>query len=170
MKYRLLIAIGILTIITTALIAQVNNRQWGNDNVQTISGTITDNTRPCGFIKADDGKTYKVHMGPIWYWDQNNYALALTNATIKGNLKVVNGENEIYPYVITQDSKTMTFTDDNGIPKWSQGNCTGNGKGNCWKNNNSNCNGRGNGNCCRIGNGNGNGNGWGRGNCQNKNK
>lgn len=163
MKYRLFIAIGIITALSTALFAQVNSRQWGNDNVQTISGNITDNARPCGFIKAEDGKVYKVHMGPIWYWDQNNYALALTSATIKGNVITVNGENEIYPYVITQDSKTMTFTDDNGIPKWSQGRGNGNGygKGNCWRSGNGNGKGYG---CCR-----GNGNGWGRGNCQYRN-
>jgi len=116
MKHTIITALSILVLLSATVFAQVNNRWWGNDNVQTISGTVTDNSRPCGFIKADDGKVYKVHMGPVWYWDQNNYALALTLATIKGNIVTGNGENEIYPFVITQNDKTLTLADDNGYP------------------------------------------------------
>ena len=137
MKIKTTITFALLLLIATYAIAQRGNWKWGNDNVQTVSGTVTDNTRPCGFIKADDGKVYKIHLGPIWYWNQNDYALALTTATIKGNVKETNGENEIFPYTITQNGKAMTFTDDNGIPKWSQGKGNGNSKGNC----------RGRGNC-----------------------
>lgn len=164
MERKSIITIAILLLITTVTFAQRANWQWGNDNVQTITGTITDNTRPCGFLKADDGNVYRVHLGPVWYWNQNDYALALTNAIIKGNVKEVNGEFNVYPYTITQDGKTMTFADDNGVPKWSngkgwgKGNCRGRGNGNGW--------GRGNGN----GWGNGNGNGWGRGNCPYRNR
>lgn len=147
MKIKTFITFVILLLVTTYTFAQRGNWKWGNDNVQTISGTITDNARPCGFLKADDGKIYKIHLGPIWYWDQNEYSLALTNAVIKGNVKEANGEYDVYPYTITQNGKTMTFADDNGIPKWSNGKGNGNGYG------------KGN---CR-----GNGNGWGRGNCCN---
>jgi hypothetical protein len=149
MKIKTLTAFVILLLITNYTFAQKGNRIWGNDNVQTISGTVTDNTRPSGFIKAEDGKIYKIHMGPLWYWNQNDFALALTTATIKGNVKESNGEYDIFPYTITQNGKAMTLADENGIPKWSQGN--GNGRGNCWG----------------KGNGNGRGNGWGRGNCGN---
>ena len=155
MKSKSIITLVLILLVTGMTFAQRGNRQWGNDNVQTISGTVTDNSRPCGFIKADDGKTYKIHLGPVWYWNQNDYALALTTATIKGNVKESNGEYDVFPYTITQNGKTMNFADDNGIPKWSQG--KGNGRGKCW--------GRGNGN--------GNGRGWGRGNnpnCPNRNK
>lgn len=151
MKKITFILSAVLLLAATLTFAQRGSMNRGNDNVQTITGTVTDNDRPCGFIKADDGKIYKIHFGPVWYWNQNDYALALTTASIKGNVKETNGEYDIYPYVITQNGKTMTFADDNGILKWSQGNGNGNGKGNCW--------GRGNGN--------GNGKGWGRGNCGN---
>jgi len=166
MKYTLFLTITLITLMSASVFSQVNNSWWKNDNVQTISGTVTDNSRPCGFIKADDGKIYKIHMGPVWYWDRNNYALALTTATIKGSVQLNNGENEIYPFVITQNDKTMTLTDDNGIPKWSQGKGNGYGRGYGWRNGNCNGKGPGNGNCCRYGNGNGNGNGWGKGNCR----
>jgi hypothetical protein len=147
MKYKSIITIAIILLISVYAYAQRGNWNWGNDNVQTISGTVTDNSRPCGFIKADDGKIYKIHLGPIWYWNQNDYALALTTATIKGNVKEISGEYDVFPYTITQNGKTMTFADDNGIPKWSNGKGNGNGRGNCW--------------------GRENGNGWGRGNCGN---
>lgn len=147
MKNKSIIALTLILLAATLSFAQRGNWNWGNDNVQTVTGTVTDNIRPCGFLKGNDGKTYKIHLGPVWFWNQNNYALALTTATIKGNVKEINGENNIYPYTITQDGNTMTFTDDNGIPKWSQGKGRGYGKGNCWNK--------------------GNGNGWGRGNCCN---
>lgn len=167
MKNKLLITLGIITLMSVSLLAQVNNSWWSNENVRTITGTVTDANRPCGFIKADDGKIYKIHMGPVWYWDQNNYALALANATIKGSVKTNNGENEIFPFVITQSDITMTFADDNGNPKWSKGRGNGNGRGYGWRQGNCNGKGPGNGNGCRYGNG--NGNGWGRGNCRNWN-
>lgn len=147
MKNKSIITLALILLVATMSFAQRGNWNWGNDNVQTVTGTVSDNTRPCGFLKANDGKTYRIHLGPVWFWNQNNYALALTTATIKGNVKEIDGEYNIYPYTITQDGNTMTFTDDNGIPKWSQGKGRGYGKGNCWNK--------------------GNGNGWGRGNCCN---
>ncbi len=164
MKNKTLITLAFLLIIATMTFAQRANWQWSDENVQTISGTVTDNSRPCGFLKADDGKVYRIHMGPVWFWDNNNYALALTNATIKGNVKESNGEYDIFPFTITQNSKTMIFSDDNGIPKWSQGN--GRGKGYGWKGNGR---GWGRGYCWR----NNDGYGWGRGNnpnCPYRNK
>lgn len=139
-----IITLVLILLVSSMTFAQRGNWNMGNDNVQTVTGTVTDNTRPCGFLTANDGKTYKIHLGPIWFWNQNNYALALTTATIKGNVKEINGEYSIYPYTITQDGKTMTFADDNGIPKWSQGKGKGYGKGygkgNNWgRGNNRNC-------------------------------
>lgn len=168
MKSKTLITIVLILLAATMSFAQRGNWQWGNDNVQTISGTVTDNSRPCGFIKTDDGKVYRIHMGPVWYWNQNNYALALTTATIKGNVRELNGEYNVFPYTITQDGKTMNFADDNGIPKWSQGKgrCKGYGKGYGWR-------GNGYGKGCCLRNGDGNGYGWGRGNnpnCPYRNK
>jgi hypothetical protein len=111
---------------------------FSSGDFQTINGTITDNIRPCGSILTDDGREYKVHLGPIWYWEENKYELKLSSATIKG---VIDG-NDIYPYEITQDGKTMTFTDEKGNPKWYNGNYpgrgngrgNGKGRGDCWRN------------------------------------
>jgi len=117
------------------------------DNVQTIEGEITDVNHPIAKMKGDDGKEYDVHMGPFWYWDQNQYKLQhKVRARIKGEVKEVQGQYEFYPWEIVQDGKTMTFADDNGVPNWSKG--------------------KGNGN----GNGKGKGYGKGRGNCPYRNK
>jgi hypothetical protein len=142
---NLLIVLSVV-IITIFVFTQKSMTQWGNNDVKSISGTITDNQRPCAFLKGSDGNTYRVHMGPVWYWNQNNYDLKLSDATIKGDVKVVNGEYNIYPYTIEQGEVKMVFTDDNGVPKWRNGKGNGNGwgKGNCC-----NGNGRGNGNCRR---------------------
>ena len=105
------------------------------NDVKTVNGTVTDNVRPCGVFKSDDGKEYKLHLGPVWYWEQNGYELKLNASTqIKGDMN----ETDIYPYEITQDGKTMKFTDDKGNPLWSNGNGWGNGNGpgngKCWRN------------------------------------
>jgi hypothetical protein len=154
-------------LITSAAFAQRANNQWSNENVQTVTGTVTDNQRPSGYLKAADGKEYIVHLGPVWYWNDNNYNLLLSDATVTGNVKTVKGEYHLYPFTIEQNGNKFIIADDNGVPKWSfnksNGNNNGNGRGNCFRN--------GNGNCCRNGNGNGrgngndNGNGRGNGNC-----
>lgn len=140
MKLLKLRSLSLLTIILIVLISGYSFTKRNSD-VQTISGTITNVNHPIATLKTDDGKEYTIHMGPYWFWNDNNYSLSTnTVAEIKGE---VNG-TDIYPWTILQNSKTMTFTDDKGTPKWGNGNCPyrdGSGKGR------------------------GNGNGWGRGKC-----
>lgn len=146
-------------ILTTAAFAQRANNLWSNENVQTVSGTITDNQRSSGSLKTSDGTEYIVHLGPVWFWNNNNYNLSLSDASIKGNVKTINGQNHLYPFTIDQNGNKIVIADDNGVPKWgnnknygkSNGNGNGNGRGNCWRNGNGNGygNGRGNGNCWR---------------------
>jgi hypothetical protein len=153
MKNLLLILAFLL--VTSAAFAQRANGQWSNENVQTVSGTVTDNQRPGGYLKSSDGKEYILHLGPVWYWNDNNYNLSLSDATIVGNVKTTNGEYHLYPFTIDQNGNKVVIADDKGVPKW------GNNKGKGMRNGygKGNCNGNGNGNCCRNGNGNGNGNG-----------
>jgi len=111
------------------------------DNVQTVSGEITEVDHPIAKMKGDDGNEYQIHMGPYWYWNENGFKLQhQVRAQIRGEVKQVQGRYEFYPWEIVQDGKTMTFADDNGVPKWSKkkGNGPGKGKG---------YNGRGKGNC-----------------------
>ncbi|RPI17728.1 MAG: hypothetical protein EHM58_08190 [Ignavibacteriae bacterium] len=113
--------------------------RWDTDNVLTLTGTITDVNRPLSTFSADDGTVYQIHMGPFWYWEDNKYELKKdTKAVIKAEVK----GNDIYPWEIEQDGNKMYFADENGVPKWSNGNgkgwkngkgFNGNGKGKCWK-------------------------------------
>jgi hypothetical protein len=135
---------------------------------------------PIATFKSEDGIAYQIHMGPYWYWLNNGYKLNNETATIKGEVKTVNGINELYPIEVTQNGTTIKLTDDKGIPLWAgyNGNGRGNGRGNGygWKNGTckydsvkcANCVNKGNccnnNNCCRKGN-KGKGNSNGRGNC-----
>ncbi len=119
-------------LLASASIAQRANYQWGNENVQTISGTIYDNSRPTSYMKTEEGTYYKIHLGPIWFWNDNNYSLSQSFAKIKGNVRTVNGEFNIYPFTIEQNGNKIVLADDKGVPKW------GKGKGNKWRNGNRN--------------------------------
>ncbi len=113
------------------------------NDVQTITGTITSVDHPIAVLKTDDGKEYTIHMGPYWFWNENNYSLSTNiSVEIKGEVK----STDIYPWTILQNGKSMTFTDDKGTPKWGNGKCQyrdGSGKGR------GNGNGRGDGKCWR---------------------
>ena len=136
-----LILVMFLVLTASFTFAQNATNRWGNDNVQTISGTITDNARPTVLMKATDGTIYRVHLGPIWFWKDNGFTLNTGDVTIKGNVKNINNEMNIYPFTILQSGTTITVADDNGIPKWSQrGNNNGNGKGNGYGRGNCGCN------------------------------
>lgn len=111
--------------------------RWDKDNVVTLTGTVTDVNHPLASFKADDGTVYQIHMGPYWYWEENKYELKKdVKATIKAEVK----GNDVYPWEIEQGGNKIYLADDNGVPKWSNGNCKG------WKNGNG-YNGKGRGNC-----------------------
>lgn len=90
------------------------------DKVQTMKGTITEVKHPYATFKSEEGKEYRVHMGPQWYWEREKYQLKHNvKAQIKGEVKQVEGKFEFYPWEIVQDGKSMNFADETGKPKWS---------------------------------------------------
>jgi hypothetical protein len=92
------------------------------DKVQTLKGTIVEVKHPYATFKDEDGKEYRVHMGPQWYWERNKYQLKHNvKAQIKGEVKEVQGRYEFYPWEIVQDGKSMSFADQDGKPNWSGG-------------------------------------------------
>jgi hypothetical protein len=138
----------ILTLLVMFIAASVfAQRTLNPDNIKTISGTITSIEHPVAKFKADDGTEYDLRMGPYRYWQNNNYSLTTTDATVKGEVNIKNGVNEIYPSEIEQSGSTIKLTNDKGFPLWSKGGKAwnkGNGKG--WKK--------------------GNGKGWNKGQCR----
>lgn len=138
----------VLMLMSSVLFAQRNTT---TDPI-TVTGSITEVNHPIANFKSDDGTIYQIHMGPYRYWLNNGYTLNNETATIKGEVKTVDGVKQLYPNEVIQNGKTIKLADENGVPLWAgnKGN-NGNGKGYGWKNGN-----KGNrGNCpgCNRGNG-----------------
>ena len=107
-KFIMLLAIIVFAAITAFSI---------QDDKVTVSGTFTDITRPNITLKADDGNEYLIHIGPIWYWNENKYSInSNSSAEIYGKLET--GKKEIYAYTIKQDGVTINLADENGNPVW----------------------------------------------------
>lgn len=121
----------VLMLMSSVLFAQ---RTTTTDPI-TVTGSITEVKHPIAKFKADDGTVYEIHMGPYRYWLNNGITLNNESATIKGEVKTVNGVNELYPNEITQNSKTIKLADENGVPYWA-GNKGKNGNGKGWRNGN----------------------------------
>ena len=183
----------ILAVIMIILLAGITFAQRNTTDTftpVTITGNITEVNHPIANFKSEDGTVYQIHMGPYWYWLNNGYKLNNESAIIKGEVKTVNGVNELYPVEVSQNSTTIKLTDEKGIPLWAgnQGNVNGRGNGygwnngtckydsskcancvnkdKCCKNNNGVCPKGNNEKCtgCKQGKGNGNGYGWRNGN------
>jgi hypothetical protein len=148
MKFKLFLSAALL-FLTTIVYSQINSGVSYDPIV--VSGKITDVNHPVATLKTDDGTIYTIRMGPYWFWSEKNYKLATDAAVVKGETKVINGVNMLYPSEITQNGNTIKLADEKGIPYWRNG--SGNGNGN------------GRGYCRGNGNGNGRGNGRGYGNC-----
>ena len=110
----------------------------------TVTGSVTEVNHPIAKFKADDGTIYDIHMGPYWYWMNKGYKLINETATIKGEVKTVDGVKELYPNEIIQNGNTIKLADENGVPYWA-GNKGKNGNGKGWRNGN-----RGNCGNCRF--------------------
>ena len=124
MYNRLFIALMITLFASLSFAKSTNNecRQFNSDDVMTLSGEFVDVDRPNAKFISEDGTEYFVHLGPYWYWQQNDYEVT-TNmpAEIKGEVMRVDGQYELYPWVIIQDGVRMCFSDNQGIPNWSRG-------------------------------------------------
>ena len=109
-----------------------------NTDPVTITGNITEVNHPIAKFKSDDGTVYEIHMGPYWYWLNNGYKLNNESAVIKGEVKTVNGVNQLFPNEVIQNGATIKLADNNGVPLWA-GYKNNNGKGYGWKNGKGNC-------------------------------
>ncbi|MFZ4592382.1 MAG: hypothetical protein ACOYN6_15380 [Ignavibacteria bacterium] len=186
--FAIILAVIMIILLAGITIAQRNTTDTFTP--VTITGNITEVNHPIANFKSEDGTVYQIHMGPYWYWLDNGYKLNNESAVIKGEVKTVNGVNELYPVEVSQNSTTIKLTDEKGIPLWAgySGNGYGRGNGygwnngackydsskcancvnkdNCCKNNNGVCPKGNNEKCtgCKQGNGNGNGCKYGKGN------
>lgn len=130
MKLYINIAI-VLMLMSSVLFAQRNTT---TDPI-TVTGNITEVNHPIAKFKSEDGTVYEIHMGPYWYWLNNGYKLNNESATIKGEVKTVDGIKQLYPNEVMQNGTTIKLADENGVPLWAgYKNKNGNGKG--WRHGN----------------------------------
>ncbi len=127
---RSLITIILTLFLSISAFSQNQNNainRWSSSKVITVSGEIVYVQHPLANIKSSDGKTYELRLGPIWFWNKNNYELkAGQKAEIKGTVAEQNGKLYLFPSVIIQNGKTIKLTGDTGVPLWSRrGNGTG---------------------------------------------
>jgi len=141
----------IIIVLSIGLQAQNGRRNYSNrNNVNSveITGKVVKVNHPIAEVKGDDGKSYEVRLGPIWFWNDNNYKLNEgESVVIKGEIENSSLKNYIYPFTMKQGNSEIKFSDSDGFPLWSRGGKGYNGNGRGW---------------CGRGNGRGNNRGYRR--------
>jgi hypothetical protein len=108
----------------TIVMAQEGRRgtareRWYADEIVTLKGEVTNVVLPMATLKSES-KEYTVHLGPIWYWKDNNYKLEKGEVEIRGEVENENGALHLYPYKITQGKAIIELANDEGVPNWSR--------------------------------------------------
>jgi len=80
-----------------------------------IQGKVTELQHPIALVKGDDGKLYRVRLGPYWYWKKKGYKLSPGEKIRilgfkKGKL--------VFPIVITTKGRKYLIRDECGVPLW----------------------------------------------------
>lgn len=94
--------------------------RWAKDELVTLKGEIIKVVPPLATLKAD-GKEYTMHLGPEWYWRENDYKLEAGAVEVRGEVATEEGELHFYPYAIVQGKNTITLVAEEGTPLWSKG-------------------------------------------------
>ncbi len=84
----------------------------------TLKGEITNVLLPLAKLKSED-KEYTVHLGPMWYWKQENLKLENGVVEISGEKEEVKGELHFYPNKIVQGKVEIVLVSENGASKWA---------------------------------------------------
>lgn len=93
--------------------------RWDQDKVVTLKGEISQVLMPLATFKSE-GKEYTVHLGPVWFWRENDYKLETGAVEIRGEIEAEKEALHLYPYVITQGKTMITLASADGSPKWSR--------------------------------------------------
>lgn len=124
MKRISVVFVLLLSLVMLAL-AQDSRRmsareRWDKDKIVTLKGEITNVLPPLARFKCE-GKEYTVHLGPLWYWRENDYKLEAGAVELRGEVEPEEGELRFYPHAITQGKNVITLAGEDGAPKWSGG-------------------------------------------------
>lgn len=116
--FLLLLAFVILALAQDGRRTSARER-WDQDKIVTLKGEISQVLMPLATFKSE-GKEYTVHLGPVWFWRENDYKLETGAVEIRGELEAEKEVLHLYPYVITQGKTMITLASDDGSPKWSK--------------------------------------------------
>lgn len=126
------LALALMTAGAGVALAQRTGPQgerWDEDEVVTLEGKVKEVERPFATFEAD-GKTYTVHLGPSWFWQERGYTLTRGDqVTITGEVSVEGKASHLYLTSLVRGDTTYRFADDDGVPLWSGGRGRGRGWG-----------------------------------------
>mgnify|MGYP006275604327 CR=1 FL=1 len=98
--------------------------RYDTTTVETIEGTVASvDTMQQGrgiHVQLDTGnETLDVHVGPLAYLNQHNFALqAGDRIRVRGSRVTHNGAPSLIAADIHHGDQSWTLRDENGIPKW----------------------------------------------------
>ena len=126
LKSMILVFGGVALMATVALAQPGRSKgtaeRFDADEITTVAGTVIEVDRPFATLKGENGKEYKIHLGPVWFWDRRDYTLKKgMKAEVRGEVENVAGSLHLYPWEIKQDGNVMTLADEDGVPEWAGG-------------------------------------------------
>jgi hypothetical protein len=125
----LLVLALVLSGVALAQRAGTAGERWDRDDVVTLEGRITDVARPFATLQADGG-TYRLHLGPQWYWDREGYEITTGDSVeVTGQIAREGDITHLYLHSMRRDGTTYRFATSDGVPLWSHGRGAGYGAG-----------------------------------------
>ncbi len=138
MKKTLVLALIIAAILAVSAAVVFPHPVWrdtgdqeqNKDERVTLEGTIIDTGRPTAALEVGD-KEYILHLGPLWHQERDEYPFKKDQAVkVTGVVEEIYGRLHIYPFTIESEGKSITLTDEDGIPVWAD--CHGYDSGHDW--------------------------------------
>jgi hypothetical protein len=107
---------------------QMYSRQYNVNSVETIEGEIVEVTyRPSKKKAATMGvhmtvktksETVPVHLGPVWYLNQQQELNKGDNVTVTGSRITYDGSPALIAAKVIRNQMTLRLRDQNGFPVW----------------------------------------------------
>ncbi|WP_456434483.1 hypothetical protein [Thermosulfuriphilus sp.] len=84
----------------------------------SIKGQVLEITPPVAKVQTDQGQSYNVRLGPVWFWRKNNYRL-----NVGDQVEIVGYRqgNLIFPQTIKVGDQEIRLRDARGLPLWRHG-------------------------------------------------
>ena len=80
-----------------------------------IRGRVVEIKHPIALVAGEDGKTYRIRLGPYWFWKEKGYRLK------EGLFVRVVGLRQgrlIFPIIIETGRDRILIRDECGLPLW----------------------------------------------------